>query len=148
MSEGYLYFRTSRSRSLLSTTALSNAIALQEKGADVSILYDDMKVSADELEQDYELARARGVNFLKYNGDLQILTTDVAATVRYWEPFLPQIEQIRLISDYLVLAEDYVPHPDTADLAVILDVRTCPGGFFKKIMFTLPNVKIVKDSFC
>ena len=119
--------------SLLSyATALSNAIALQEKGADVSILYDDMKVSADELEQDYELARARGVNFLKYNGDLQILTTDVAATVRYWEPFLPQIEQIRLISDYLVLAEDYVPHPDTADLAVVLDVRTGPGGFFQE----------------
>ena len=70
--------------SLLSfATVLSSAIALQEKGADVSILYDDMKVSADDLEQDYELARARGVNFLKYSGDLQIITTKVAATVLY-----------------------------------------------------------------
>jgi quinone-modifying oxidoreductase subunit QmoB len=112
--------------------ALSMAIALQEKEADVSILYDDMKVSADQLEQDYELARARGVNFLKYKGDLQFIKTDVAATVRYWEPFLPQSEQIRLISDYLVLAEDYIPHPDTADLADALDVRTGPDGFFQE----------------
>jgi quinone-modifying oxidoreductase subunit QmoB len=118
--------------SLLSfATVLSSAIALQEKGADVSILYDDMKVSADDLEQDYELARARGVNFLKYSGDLQIITTKVAATVLYWEPFLPQIKQIRLVSDCLVLAEDYIPNPGTADLAVALDVRTGPGGFFQ-----------------
>jgi heterodisulfide reductase subunit A-like polyferredoxin len=119
--------------SLLSfATVLSSAIALQEKGADVSILYDDMKVSADDLEQDYELARARGVNFLKYSGDLQIITTKVAATVLYWEPFLPQIKQIRLVSDCLVLAEDYIPNPGTADLAVALDVRTGPGGFFQE----------------
>lgn len=119
--------------SLLSyATTLLEAIALQEKGAEVSILYDDMKVSADHLEQDYQLARARGVNFLKYKGDLQILTTDVAATVRYREPFLPKIEGlVKLTADYLVLAEDYIPNPGTADLAAALDVRTGPGGFFQ-----------------
>lgn len=119
--------------SLLSYAAvLKNALMLKEKGADVNILYEDMKVSADQLEQDYQAARARGVNFLKYNGEVQILTTAVAVTVRYWEPFLPQIEQIRLVSDYLVLAEDYVPDSSTADLAAALDLRTGPDGFFQK----------------
>ena len=119
--------------SLLSyAAALKQANALREKGADVNILYDDMKVSADQLEQDYELARARGVNFLKYSGDIQILTTDVAVTVRYWEPFLTQLEQIRLVSDYLVLAEDYVPNSGTDELAAALDVRLGPGGFFQE----------------
>ncbi len=119
--------------SLLSHAAvLKNALMLKEKGADVNILYEDMKVSADQLEQDYEAARARGVNFLKYNGDLQVHLTAVAVTVRYWEPFLPQIEQIRLVSDYLVLAEDYLPDSGTADLATALDVRTGPDGFFQK----------------
>lgn len=112
--------------------ALSQAIALQEKDADVSILYYDMKVSADNLEQDYELARARGVNFLKYEGDLQILKTDVAATVQYSEPFLEATKQVKLVSDYLVLPEDYIADPGTADLADILDVRTGPNGFFQE----------------
>lgn len=119
--------------SLLSYAAvLKNAIELKDNGAEVSILYEDMKVSADQLEQEYEAARARGVNFLKYTGELQFYITDVAATVRYWEPFLPKTKQIRLVSDYLVLAEDYLPDPCTADLAAALDVRTGPDGFFQK----------------
>jgi len=118
--------------SLLSyAAALTEAIALREKGAEASILYDDMKVSADQLEQDYERARARGVSFLKYNGELQIVTTDVAATVRYREPFLPQSEPIRLVSDCLVLADDYQSNAATEELAAALEVRTGPGGFFQ-----------------
>lgn len=119
--------------SLLSYShVLSQAIALKDQGAtEVSILYEDMKVSADRLEQEYERARARGVNFLKYTGDLRILSTAVAATVRYREPFLTQLEPIRLATDYLVLAEDYVPAPGTAELASVLDVRLGPDGFFQ-----------------
>jgi coenzyme F420-reducing hydrogenase delta subunit/Pyruvate/2-oxoacid:ferredoxin oxidoreductase delta subunit len=119
--------------SLLSYShVLSQAIVLKEQGAaEVSILYEDMKVSADRLEQEYEQARARGINFLKYSGDLRILSTAVAATVRYREPFLTQLEPIRLTTDYLVLAEDYVPAPSTAELADALDVRLGPDGFFQ-----------------
>lgn len=118
--------------SLLSyAIVLSKAITLKDLGAEeVSVIYEDMKVSADRLEQDYERARARGVNFLKYTGDLQILSTVVAATVRYREPFL--IQPVKLVSDYLVLAEDYLPAQGTAELAAALDVRLGPGGFFQE----------------
>lgn len=118
--------------SLLSCAAvLSKAIALKELGAEeVNVLYEDMKVSADRLEQDYERARARGVNFLKYSEDLQILTTVVAATVRYKEPFLAK--RVKLVTDYLVLAEDYLPAQGTAELAAALDLRLGPGGFFQE----------------
>ncbi len=111
---------------------LSLAISLQEKGAAVSIMYDDMKVNADQLEQNYELARTLGVNFLKFNGDFEISATDVAVTVTYKEPFLPHIGQVGIVSDYLVLAEDYIPDQSTKDLATALDVRTGPGGFFQE----------------
>jgi len=120
--------------SLLSyATVLKEAISLKEKGAsDVSIFYDDMKVSADQLEQDYERARKLGVNFLKYSGDLRIYATVVAATVEYREPFLPQDFPVRVTTDYLVLAEDYVPAPVTEELAGALDIRLGPGGFFQE----------------
>ncbi|MDH7576347.1 MAG: hydrogenase iron-sulfur subunit [Bacillota bacterium] len=119
--------------SLLSYAAvLKEAISLKEKGAaDVTVFYDDMKVSADYLEQYYEKARAVGVNFLKYGGDLEIYTTVVAATVQYREPFLPQGFPVKVTSDYLVLAEDYVPAPVTQELAETLEVRLGPGGFFQ-----------------
>ncbi|NPV30666.1 MAG: hydrogenase iron-sulfur subunit [Firmicutes bacterium] len=120
--------------SLLSYAAvLKEAISLKEKGAvDVNIFYEDMKVSADNLEQYYEKARALGVNFLKYAGDLEIYPTVVAATVQYREPFLPQAPVVRVTSDYLVLAEDYVPAPVTRELAETLDLRLGPGGFFQE----------------
>lgn len=119
--------------SLVSTaTVLKEAITLKEKGAsEVNIFYDDMKVSADQLEQDYEKARKIGVNFLKYAGDLEILSTVVAATVQYREPFLPELDAARVSSDYLVLAEDFVPAPATEQLAEILMVNLGPDGFFQ-----------------
>jgi heterodisulfide reductase subunit A-like polyferredoxin/coenzyme F420-reducing hydrogenase delta subunit len=115
-----------------SALALEQAIALKEKGAaTVNILYDDMKISADLLEQDYETARDRGVNFLKYAGELQFSSTIVAATVQYKEPFLPDVDQIALTSDYLVLAEDYAPAASTQELAETLWINIGPEGFFQ-----------------
>jgi coenzyme F420-reducing hydrogenase delta subunit/Pyruvate/2-oxoacid:ferredoxin oxidoreductase delta subunit len=121
--------------SLLSTAqTLKKAIALREAGAaEVSIFYDDMKVSADQLEQDYQLARARGVNFLKYAGELKFYSTPVAVTVEYEEPFLSAAAavQVKVASDLLVLAEDYQPAPETAALAELLQINLGPDGFFQ-----------------
>lgn len=119
--------------SLLSyAKTIEAAIKLKEEGAaEVNILYDDMKVSADEIEQKYEVARAKGVNFLKYVGDLEFYSTVVAATVKFREPFISQLDPIRVTSDYLVLAEDYVPSPVTKSLADVLEIRLGPDGFFQ-----------------
>jgi|GEM_PF-625797 len=119
--------------SLLSyAKVLEAAIDLKEKGAaEVSILYEDMKVSADQLEQNYEIARAKGVNFLKYVGEVEFYSTVIAATVQYHEPFLAQLDPLRITSDYLVLAEDYVPSPATKELADALEIRLGPAGFFQ-----------------
>ncbi|MGD0152880.1 MAG: hydrogenase iron-sulfur subunit [Thermacetogeniaceae bacterium] len=119
--------------SLLSFAAvLKAALDLKDKGAsEVDVIYDDMKVCADNLEQEYELARKKGVNFLKYDGEFQINSTSAGATFQYREPFLP-IDATRVAADYLVLAEDFVPAAATQELAEILDIRTGPGGFFQK----------------
>lgn len=120
--------------SLLSyATVLKEAIAIKEKRAsDVNIFYKDMKVSADNLEQYYEQARRVGVNFLKYVDELEIYATMIAATVQYREPFLLQPDPVRVSSDYLVLAEDYLPVSVTQELAEVLDVKLGPGGFFQE----------------
>ena len=80
--------------SLLSFAAVLKAVLkLKEKSAsEVSILYEDMKVCADGLEQDYELARKKGVNFLKYNGEFQILRFPSGIAFKYREPFLADPE--------------------------------------------------------
>lgn len=111
---------------------LEAAIDLREKGAaEVNVLYDDMKVSADQIEQNYEIARAKGVNFLKYQGELEFYSTVLAATVQYRDPFLSQLDPIRVTSDYLVLAEDYVPSLVNRELADVLEIRLGPDGFFQ-----------------
>ncbi len=119
--------------SLLSFAAvLKSSLDLKGKGAsEVDVIYDDMKVCADGLEQEYELARKKGVNFLKYDGEFQINSASDGATFQYREPFLP-IEATRVAADYLVLAEDFVPVAATQELAEILDIRTGPGGWFQK----------------
>jgi coenzyme F420-reducing hydrogenase delta subunit/Pyruvate/2-oxoacid:ferredoxin oxidoreductase delta subunit len=118
--------------SLLSFAAvLQEALKLEEKGAsEVSILYEDMKVCADGLEQDYELARKKGVNFLKYSGEFQITRFASGVAFKYREPFLA--DPVKIVSDYIVLAEDFVPAAGTGELAEIFDIRTGPGGFFQK----------------
>lgn len=117
---------------LSSSIVLKAAIDLKENGAsDVNVMYDDMKVSADRLEQDYELARAKGVNFLKYVGGLEIYSTVVQVTVKYREPFLGELDPLSINPDCLVLAEDYVPAGVTEELAEALDIRLGPGGFFQ-----------------
>lgn len=119
--------------SLLSySRTLEAAIVLKEKGAaEVNVLYDDMKVSADQIEQNYERARAEDINFLKYVGDLEFYSTVIAATVQYRDPFLPQLDPIKVTSDYIVLAEDYVPSPVNRELADALEIRLGPDGFFQ-----------------
>jgi heterodisulfide reductase subunit A-like polyferredoxin/coenzyme F420-reducing hydrogenase delta subunit len=108
------------------------ALELKDKGAaEVSIIYDQMKVCADNLEQEYEQARKQGVNFLKYDGEVNINKTSAGAVIQLREPFL-SLDPVRIESDYVVLAEDYVPVPATAELAEVLDLRTGPGGFFQK----------------
>jgi coenzyme F420-reducing hydrogenase delta subunit/Pyruvate/2-oxoacid:ferredoxin oxidoreductase delta subunit len=118
--------------SLLSFAAvLKAALDLKGKGAsEVNVLYEDMKVCADGLEQDYELARKKGVNFLKYTGEFQIVRFPSGIAFKYREPFLS--DPAKIVADYIVLAEDFVPAAGTLELAEILDIRTGPGGFFQK----------------
>jgi len=118
--------------SLLSFAAvLKAALGLKGKGAsEVNVLYEDMKVCADDLEQDYELARKKGVNFLKYTGEFQIVRFPSGIAFKYREPFLS--DPVKIVADYIVLAEEFVPAAATLELAEILDIRTGPGGFFQK----------------
>lgn len=118
--------------SLLSSAAvLKAALDLKEKGAsEVDVFYEEMKVCADSLEQEYEKARKKGVNFLKYVGDIQIQGTSAGAAIQYNDPFLSNT--VNVSADYVVLAEDYVPAAATGELAEILDIRTGPGGWFQK----------------
>ena len=118
--------------SLLSFAAvLKAALDLKEKGAsEVSIIYEDMKICADGLEQEYERARKKGVNFLKYTGEFQITRFASGIAFMYREPFLA--DPAKIVADYIVLAEDFVPAAGTLELAEIFDIRTGPGGFFQK----------------
>lgn len=116
---------------LSSAMAVKKSIELLETGAsEVNIFYQDMKISADGLEQDYQKARARGVNFLKYKGELKFSTTPATVTVEYEEPFLHL--PVKVNSDYLVLAEDFTPAPTTAELAGLMKLNLGPGGFFQE----------------
>jgi coenzyme F420-reducing hydrogenase delta subunit/Pyruvate/2-oxoacid:ferredoxin oxidoreductase delta subunit len=118
--------------SLLSFDAvLQTALDLKGKGAsEVDVFYEEMKVCADSLEQEYEQARQKGVNFLKYVGDIQIQDASAGAAIQYTDPFL--LTPVKVAADYVVLAEDYVPAAATGELAEILDIRTGPGGWFQK----------------
>ncbi len=119
--------------SLLSfARVLEAALALKDKGAaEVNVIYDEMKICADNLEQEYEQARRKGVNFIKYVGDVEIKKAAGGAVIQLREPFL-FIDILKVESDIVVLAEDLFPAPVTAELAELLDIRTGPGGFFQK----------------
>ena len=102
--------------------ALSNALALRQKGVEVFILFKDM-MSYGLKESLYFEARRKGVVFLRYEEEPEV---EVSDKVRV------RLKGVELEGDLLVIPEVEVPREDNWELAGVLGVDLDLQGFFKE----------------
>lgn len=113
--------------------AVKNALVLRKKfGAAVNIFYTDMKVGGDNWEKAYAEARDSGVNFFKYENNIEITVYNGEIIVSYEDPFLrgkiPGVYKVA--SNLIVLPEELAPVDGAEELAKILRFETGPASFF------------------
>jgi quinone-modifying oxidoreductase subunit QmoB len=119
--------------------ALEAAVAIAKAGGNVSLFFQDMKVSADNLEQLYTKARELGVRFMKYVEKPKFSAGSPGITISYKDPFIGL--EAKLVADVLAVSEAYEPAPGTEELAEILWVSLAPDGFFQADNIHLLPVK-------
>jgi len=113
--------------------ALKDALLLRQKfNVTVNVFYTNIKVGGDNWEKMYTEARAAGVNFFKFEDNIEIIASNGEIIVNYEEPFLRgKIPgSYKIISDYIVLPEELVPAEGSEELARILRLELGPASFF------------------
>ena len=113
--------------------AVKNALLLRKKfNATVNVFYTNIKVGGDNWEKMYTDARGAGVNFFKFEDNIEIAANNGEIIVNYEDPFLkgkmPGV--FKVIADYIVLPEELVPAEGTDELAKILRLELGPASFF------------------
>jgi coenzyme F420-reducing hydrogenase delta subunit/thioredoxin reductase/Pyruvate/2-oxoacid:ferredoxin oxidoreductase delta subunit len=109
--------------------ALDGALNLRNKGAEVTVLYQQMSVSAAGLQKLYDDARAAGVVFGRYEGKPGIEKSNGSFTVEFVADDIA--ERVRLTCDALYCEGEEKPSPAAAELAAILEIGTDGAGFFQ-----------------
>ncbi len=112
--------------------AVKNALILRKKSnATVNVFYANIKVGGDNWEKMYTDARSAGVNFFKFEDNIEIIANNDEIIINYEDPFLrgkiPGVYKV--IADYIVLPEELVPAEGTEELAKILRLELGPASF-------------------
>jgi len=113
--------------------ALKNALMLRQKfDAAVNIFYTNIKVGGDNWEKMYTEARSAGINFFKFEDNIEITATNGDIIVNYEDPFIRgKIPgPYKITSDYIVIPEELVPADGSDELAAILRLDMGPASFF------------------
>jgi heterodisulfide reductase subunit A len=106
--------------------AVKNAIEVRKFGAEVYLLYKDMRTYGFH-ELYYERAREEGVNFVRTNIEsLSVSLLDKKVEVRVYDEILRR--ELLVHADILVLSTRMVP--DNAELASLLKLPLTKEGFF------------------
>ncbi|PKM81099.1 MAG: hypothetical protein CVU89_11205 [Firmicutes bacterium HGW-Firmicutes-14] len=112
--------------------AVKNALLLRQKfNATVNLFYTNIKVGGDNWEKMYTDARAAGVNFFKFEDNIEIAANNGEIIINYEDPFLGNKVPgtYKITSDYIVLPEELVPSEGTEELAGVLRLELGPASF-------------------
>ncbi len=108
--------------------AISRALALRERGDEVSILYRDIRTYHSSAEQLYKDAMAAGVRFMRYDRDAPPIFDRSDGSLRFTETTLE--EELVLAPDRLVLATPMEPADSAAYFQERLKVPSDARGFY------------------
>jgi heterodisulfide reductase subunit A-like polyferredoxin len=109
--------------------ALNGAISLRDRDVEVSVLYQQMKVSGTGLQTLYDNARESGVVFSRYASFPEINKVNGAFQVDFTVEDLAQ--RVRMYCDAVLSEGEEVPSPGARKLAAVLDIDTDGAGFFQ-----------------
>jgi heterodisulfide reductase subunit A len=115
--------------SVCCSKAVDNSIRIKEQGAQVVVLYKDMRAYGFN-DVYYTKAREQGVLFLQTD-EYSIELDKDTLTVTYVDPVLDS--EIMFKPDLVVLSTGAVPGPDIHEHAKILGIQTNTHGFFRGI---------------
>ncbi|MFZ5627210.1 MAG: FAD-dependent oxidoreductase [Bacillota bacterium] len=106
-------------------STLKNALLLRETyHKDVHVFTKNMKVAQEGLEELFGRARAAGVNFYRYEKDVQIIKQGDKIEVAYQDPFLQTTgNSFKVAADWLIIPEEIVPNEDARVLGQIFRIR-------------------------
>ena len=117
-----------------SANAVKNAILLKEDhDCTVHVVCRDLKVCLDDMEKQYRKAREMGIIFIKYddppkfslvNGQIDVEVKEVSTRMRGDDYALS------ILSDLVVMSEQFVPSKNNEMLAEILGVPLSQEGYF------------------
>ncbi|MGC9017817.1 MAG: FAD-dependent oxidoreductase [Caldimicrobium sp.] len=121
--------------------ALKNALALVEKGVEVTILYRDLNTYG--FKENYKkIAEESGIKFIRFGKDKypQVISRD---------PLTVKVEttsgdELTLNADLLVLSVGIIPNPDNERLAKLLNFRLDEYGFFDSDANACPYEEAIK----
>ena len=124
--------------------AVRNAIDLQERGAQVYVLYRDIRTYGLR-EQLYTEAREKGVVFIRYEKGKEpaVDTSDGKLRIRTFDPILRTTLEFE--PDYLVLSNGIVPRKDNELLSRMFKVPLNEDGFFLEAHMKLRPVDFATD---
>ena len=113
--------------------AIKQSLLLKEHfRCQVMILCKDVKVSSDGMERLYRKARERGVLFLRYEEPPLLSFEESLVRIDVKDTAAIQKEErwpVSIHSDLLVVAEAFVPNPETEQLSTVLKLHVGNRGF-------------------
>lgn len=125
-------------------SAIKQALALRERGANVTIFYKDIRTVSDGAEEMYRSARGKGVLFVKIAEDErpEVVGAKAAEAVEAYDLLLRA--RVRAPADLVVLSTGMVPRePDTTILQSIFKI---PRGDDKFLMERHPELGPVETT--
>ncbi len=110
--------------------ALDGARTLRDRGIEVTVLYEQMRVAGAGLQSLYDEARDSGVVFGRYAGAPAVTRPNGAFEVEFTADDLA--ERIRLHCDAVLAEGEELPSPGAQELAAMVDIDVDSAGFFQK----------------
>jgi heterodisulfide reductase subunit A len=116
-----------------SANAVKNALLLKrDHGCIVYVVCRDLKVSLDGMEKQYREAREMGVIFIKYDNPPRFSLVNGQINVEVREVSTRMIGEeytVSILSDLVVMSEQFVPSRDNEMLAHLLDIPLPQEGY-------------------
>ena len=110
---------------------------------DVTIFYMDLRAYGKDFQQYYDLARKKGVNYIRARPSAVYENPDKSITIKYKDTLTGEVKEKTV--DLLVLSTAIVPASGNKKLGKILGIEVDENGFFKEQSLLLNPVKSTKD---
>lgn len=125
--------------------ATKEAMIAKELNPDVevTIFYMDLRAYGKDFQKYYELAKEKGVNYIRARPSSVYENEDKSITVRYKDTLTGEVKE--KVVDLLVLSTAIVPASGNKKLGKILGIEVDENGFFKEQSLLLNPVRSTKD---